>query len=153
MNRKILFVITTMLLIATVYPVVGVPNLERSFEEQHNLNEVNNNGQTGSDDWWPMFRHDAGNTGSTSSIAPNTNQLSWKEMISEEIFSASPVIVDDRLYISTGWYYGMLEPPNMTVLMNLLPIKTNISEGSIVWMLIRERNYGIIQCMPQMILL
>ena len=62
-------------------------------------------------DWWPMFRHDPGNTGSTTSTGPDTDELLWKETIPNEIFTAAPVICNNRLYISTGWYYKTLEPP------------------------------------------
>ncbi len=61
-------------------------------------------------DWWPMFRHDSGNTGSATSIAPNTNHLCWKETISDEIYSATPIVYNDRLYISTSsFYYDILD--------------------------------------------
>lgn len=64
-------------------------------------------------DWWPMFRHDPGNTGSTTSTGPDTNEILWKETISNEISTATPVICNDRLYIGTGWYYKTLEPPTI----------------------------------------
>lgn len=61
-------------------------------------------------DWWPMFRHDSGNTGCSSSKAPNTNALIWQENIGDEIYSGVPIIVEDKLYISTSWYYD-IQPP------------------------------------------
>jgi outer membrane protein assembly factor BamB len=68
---------------------------------------------TSNTDWWPMFRHDSGNTACSSSIAPNTNQLCWKETISDMIYQATPIIYNNRLYMSTGWFYKSLEPPTI----------------------------------------
>lgn len=66
---------------------------------------------TAATDWWPMFRHDPANTGCTTSIAPNTNQLCWKQTLSDEIYSATPIIYNDRLYISTSsYFYDRFEP-------------------------------------------
>ena len=66
-------------------------------------------------DWWPMFRHDSGNSACSESVAPNTNRLGWKESISDEIYLSAPVIYNDRLIISTGggYYLDMFEPPNI----------------------------------------
>ncbi len=70
---------------------------------------------TSTTDWWPMFRHDPGNTACSESIAPNTNNLCWKETISEEIYSATPIIYNDQLYISTSsYYFDMFEPSKLT---------------------------------------
>ena len=55
-------------------------------------------------DWWPMFRHDSRNSGCSSCIGPNTNSLRWKEKIPEAIYSATPIVYNDRLYISTGGF-------------------------------------------------
>jgi outer membrane protein assembly factor BamB len=70
---------------------------------------------TSTSDWWPIFRHDSANTGCTTSIAPNTNQLCWKQTISDEIYSATPMVHKDRLYISTSsYYYNMFKPLKKT---------------------------------------
>jgi outer membrane protein assembly factor BamB len=61
-------------------------------------------------DWWPMFRHDSGNTGCSSSKAPNTNTINWQENIGNEIYTGIPIIVEDKLYISTNWYYNIQLP-------------------------------------------
>jgi outer membrane protein assembly factor BamB len=73
-------------------------------------NEEEESSPTTSAEWWPMWRHSPGNDGSTTSIAPNTNQLNWKEKISDEIYSTSPVISDNNLFISTGYYYDWYNP-------------------------------------------
>jgi outer membrane protein assembly factor BamB len=61
-------------------------------------------------EWWPMWRHSPGNDASTTSIAPNTNQLNWKAKISDEIYSSAPVISDGNLFISTGYFYDRFNP-------------------------------------------
>jgi len=78
-------------------------------------NDIKNDGKEShpadASDWWPMWHHSSGNDGSSTSIAPNTNQLNWKYKISDEIYSAAPVVYDDKVYVSTGWYYDAMEPP------------------------------------------
>ena len=59
-------------------------------------------------DWWPMFGHDLANSGYSSSNVPETNNLLWsvKTNIGSE---SSPIIVDGRVYITTGiWWSGQL---------------------------------------------
>lgn len=112
MKKKLLGIFVCMLLFATVLPVAGSINENSIFEEPQNFIDDRKSSQTGLDDW-PMFRHDSGNTGCSLSLAPNTNHLNWKKTIQEDIFSASPVVSDDKLFISTNWYY-LGEPPNMT---------------------------------------
>jgi outer membrane protein assembly factor BamB len=106
MKKKILGSLICMLFIAATLQATGTIN-----GMNRELNSLAKESTPVSDiDWWPMWRHDAGNTGSSTSKAPNTNELTWQQYIGEEIYSSSPVIVEDKLYISTDWYY-MLEPP------------------------------------------
>jgi outer membrane protein assembly factor BamB len=114
MKKKILCVSMIMLLVATVYPVTGMNFSKKISEELQNFNDVLNYDQTESQDWWPMYRHDPRNTGCSESIAPSTNQLSWKQTIGDNIFSATPIVSNDKLFMSTNWYYDFLEPPNLT---------------------------------------
>jgi len=146
MKTKILGILVCTLLIATVLPVGGTINENSIFEEQQNLIDTTKNGQTESDtDWWPMFRHDPGNTGCSSSLAPNTNELTWKESIWDEIYSTTPVVFNDRLYISTNWYYDIVDPPNIT--------KTPISEKPSLFEIIedimtyKDKYYGGVYCL------
>jgi len=127
MKTKILGILICTLLIATVLPVAGTINENSIFEEQQNFIDATKNGQTGSnEDWWPMHRHDPGNTGCSSSLAPNTNELTWEQSIWDEILSATPVVFNDRLYISTNSYYDIADPPNMTK--NLISEKPSLFE-------------------------
>jgi len=131
-----------MLLIATIYPVSGTLREEKVLEGQKNL--VNND-QTESGDWWPMYRHDPSNTGCSSSIAPVTNQLNWKQTIGDNILSATPIIYEDRLFISTNWYYNFINPPNMSK----TPIYKNPSPNEIIEALTtyNEEFFGGLYCL------
>jgi len=64
-------------------------------------------------DWWPMFRQNSGNTGSSASIAPFTNHLKWKHTIPENLYATTPIVSGDKLFISTNWYFYS-EKPNLT---------------------------------------
>jgi len=99
MKAKIITIFIMMLLIATVIPAVGMIK-EIKKEETKSLDT----------DWWPMWRHDPGNCGSSTSEAPNTNLISWQKNIGDQIYSGVPIIVDNKLYVSTNWYY-FNEPP------------------------------------------
>ncbi len=92
MNKKIGILISIMLLFTAIYPVAGL------FDNQ-----------TKSDNWWPMFRYDSANTGSSIAFAPNNDNLKWKKTINEEIYSSVPIVYDNKLYLSTGFYYGDFE--------------------------------------------
>lgn len=100
---------------------------------------------TSATEWWPMWRNSPGNDGVTTSIGPNTNQLNWKTKISDEIYSAAPVVYNDNLYVSTGWYYDTIGPPEDFEKFILNP--PNIDE--ILYDLInyKEEYFGGIYCM------
>ena len=119
--------------------IKSVKNIDITNPIQSNSRESHTTSNT---DWWPMFRHDPGNTGCTTSIAPNTNQLCWKKKISDMMYSATPVVYNDRLYISTSSYYydileqlkitekTMLEAPDFTeILKDLTTYKEEYNEG------------------------
>jgi len=146
MKKKILGIFVCMLLIATtVLPVAGTINGIKTELKKENFTGGKEGLTTTDGDWWPMFRHDPGNTGCSLSIAPNTNLLSWKQMIGDDIFSAVPVVFNDRLYLSTGWYYGVIDPPNMT--------KTSMFEGPSLSKILKdittynEEYFGGVYCL------
>ena len=107
MKAKIFAIFILMLLIVTVIPAVGMIK-EIKKEDMQPLDT----------DWWSMWRHDPGNCGSTTSEAPNTNQISWQKNIGDQIYSGVPIIVDNKLFISTNWYYfdGPPGPPSLETL-------------------------------------
>ena len=84
MKKKLFCLISIMLLIATIYPVTDTPSQETQTIGKHKQGTSN---QPLSDEWWPMYRNDPANTGSTLGISPSTNQLKWKSTIGEDIFS------------------------------------------------------------------
>lgn len=49
--------------------------------------------------WWPMYRADPFNSGSSYSLAPNTNRRAWERTTGESIEYSSPVVVDNKLFI------------------------------------------------------
>ena len=115
MKKKMVGILVSMLLIATALPVVGTINRIEPRFEKVNITDYKEDLIVSDGDWWPMFRHDPGNTGCSSSIGPSSNLLSWKLNIMEDIYSSSPVIVEDKIYLSTGWwYYDIIDPPNIT---------------------------------------
>ncbi|GAG83924.1 unnamed protein product, partial [marine sediment metagenome] len=52
-------------------------------------------------DWWPNHRHDLRNTGYSTSSGPETNNVMWTYSFDTKIYYASPVVADNKLYIST----------------------------------------------------
>ena len=93
MKKKLVGILVCMLLIAPSLPVAGMINginaemkkeINSSFKDSLGITDI---------DWWPMWRHDSGNTGSSTSKAPNTNELSWQKYIGEEIYASAPIIV------------------------------------------------------------
>ena len=110
MKKKILGIFVCMLLIATALPVAGTINGNKPELKKENYTGNKESLITTDIDWWHMFRHDSGNTGCSSSKAPNTNELTWQKNIGEEIYTGVPVVVENKLYISTNWYYTF-EPP------------------------------------------
>jgi outer membrane protein assembly factor BamB len=96
---------TTNYISGNVSNTIKIENTVQDEEQEYST--------TSADEWWPMWRNSPGNDGSSSSIAPNTNLLRWKKRISDEIYSTAPVIYNDNLYLSTGYYYDMFGPPSM----------------------------------------
>jgi len=50
--------------------------------------------------WWSMFRHDSLNLGSSPSDGPTTDNIVWNITIDGDVQSCSPVIVEDKIYVS-----------------------------------------------------
>ncbi len=111
-------------------------------------NFVQNKGRdphtTSTTDWWPMFRHDSGNTGSTTSIAPSTDILCWQETVPEEFFLTSPIVHNDRLFISTGGFYAGLEPP--IIIEELLSNPPEYTEFLDDLLTYKDEYYGGLYC-------
>jgi outer membrane protein assembly factor BamB len=105
MKKKIIGIFVCMLMILTaVLPVTGTLNqniiIDKQFENKEILNQAESE-----EDWWTMFRHDPGNTGCSSSEAPGTNELCWQQTTFDGFGVTAPLVVKDKLYISTGAYY------------------------------------------------
>jgi outer membrane protein assembly factor BamB len=105
MNRKIVLMVTLVVISATVFPVTGLLPTKAGIADQ--LNQMNHGvtASTAASDIWPMFRNDPGNTGCSLFYAPNTNHVKWKNQITSEIYGATPILYGDNVYVSTNWYY------------------------------------------------
>jgi outer membrane protein assembly factor BamB len=106
MDRKIVLVVIMVVMSATVFPVAGLLPMKAGISDQTKQTILGNPGSLGSDDIWPMFRHDAGNTGCSQFVSPNTDHLAWKHQIGNPIYQSTPVLYADKLYISTNWNFG-----------------------------------------------
>ena len=138
MKNKILVVLICTLLIFTVIPVTGTLNQNNSNNNQLE-NKDNFFSSTSDEDWWAMFRHDSANTGYSSCIAPDDNELCWQQTVSDFVGVTSPIVVEDKLYLCTGGYY-QIEPPEqldlqiksnhekLTLLPNIPKIRSEINE-------------------------
>lgn len=51
---------------------------------------------------WMMFRNDPGNTGYSSSLAPNTNHLAWTYETEKNTYSSNAAIVGNKAYLATN---------------------------------------------------
>ena len=120
MDRKIVLVVIMVVMSATVFPVAGLLPMKAGIAEQTKQIELGNTGRSGSNDVWPMFRHDAGNTGCSQFFAPNTNHLAWKHQIGSDIYQSTPILYADKLYISTNWNFG--KTPKMTKIFDTPPL-------------------------------
>ena len=94
MKVKIVGIFICMLLISAAISVAKTSNENDSITTK-NTNKVELDPYTYDEDWWPMFRHDAANSGCSSSIAPDTNELCWQQSTYQATELATPIIVDD----------------------------------------------------------
>ncbi len=147
MKIKILVPIICMLLISTVIPVAGIVN--QNNPNNYQFDNKDNFLPSESDlDWWAMFRHDSANTGCSSCIAPDTNELCWQQTISDMAGINAPIVAEDKLYLSTGGVYN-LEPPEQGEL-QIKPINEEPALYSIVPKIISKINdqyYGSLYCL------
>lgn len=148
MYKKIIGICVCMLMISSAVPVVGLHNQNNDLDNDMKIEEDYKYSSTGTEeDWWEMFRHDAGNTGSSTCEGPDTNDLCWQESTFDEISIATPVIVDEKLYISTGWLYN-LEPPELLNIKRNQPNKKTSPFSKIMEIkkLSTKQYYGSIYC-------
>ncbi|MEM4258376.1 MAG: PQQ-binding-like beta-propeller repeat protein [Candidatus Thermoplasmatota archaeon] len=73
-----------------------------NFIVQSVTDSVNDGSEaTKNTDWWFMFQHDLQHTGSSTSHAPETNNLKWTYLTNDIISSSSPIIVNNKVYIGS----------------------------------------------------
>ena len=83
------------------FPIIK--NIITNEEKNLNYKETNVGSSV---DWWRMRSHDPQRTGFSSSIAPNTNHISWSYSTGNAIDLSSAAIVENKIYIGTmGSYF------------------------------------------------
>ncbi len=102
MDKTIVLGIALVILCGAVLPVTGQLPHKAGDNQQKNMEQQSAGGREA--DLWPMFRHDSGNTGYTTTDSPQMNHLAWKQQIGSET-SSTPILSGNNLYLSTGWYY------------------------------------------------
>ncbi len=103
MKKKIVGIsFCTLLIIATVLPVLGIINnninneciIENQVESELQYSNTN------MADEWPMFLHDPERTGYSTSSAPRTNTTKWVYTTGGNLES-SPAVVNGKVYIGS----------------------------------------------------
>lgn len=76
-------------------------------------------------DWWPMYRHNLGHSGFSTSDAPETAYLKWTDSyLSYSCINSDPIVCNNRIYISVV----SKDPPGTGIFFCL-----DANDGSIVW--------------------
>lgn len=105
MEKKFVKIIFLLVVITMIIPISSILPTQANDGQYNSLNLKNFTENSFANDWWPMFRKDSGNTGSSTSIAPITNHLNWKHIIPENLYATTPIISGNQLFISTNWYF------------------------------------------------
>jgi outer membrane protein assembly factor BamB len=133
-----------------LFGVNSVAGVGTSIGYSHvQINETTSSSST-TTDWWPMYRHDSGNTGFSLSTAPMRWDEYWKYDTNSYIEGSSPTIVNGKLYIGTSGYYNKSSdtviPPSLLhhqrAGMELLCL--DAEDGSVLW----EHPSGVIISSP-----
>jgi len=100
-----------------------LPSISGDLEIGKNsvLNQINATSSVSSTltDWWPMSRHDTGNTGYSLSEAPTNWVEYWKYHTERWYNTGSPAVVNGKVYVGN--------PSNMSVLC------IDATDGSLIW--------------------
>ena len=105
MSRKIVVVVILAVISATIFPIAGLQPTKAGFIEQTQTTNYRTTATNAAEDYWPMYRHDSGNTGCSPYMAPFTNHVKWKHNIGTNIYQSTPIVYGDYIYINTNWYY------------------------------------------------
>jgi len=120
-----------MLLIGTFLTVSG------NDTYSNNLNIENNqiNSPDGVD-WWPMYQHDAANTGFSPSSLPDSLNLSYNKsygdvMINAWPFQSAPIVANGKIFISAG---------GLKIGIDVIALDEN--NGNLIWQIDLPLNYS-----------
>ena len=69
----------------------------KSYVNSDNIEKMLENSDV---DWWPMFHHDLGHSGYSSSTAPDTNNVLWEYGTGGSVAS-SPAVVDGKVFFGS----------------------------------------------------
>jgi len=100
-------------------------------------------------DWWPMFRHDPGNTGYSLSEAPADWVEYWQYQTTDFIIG-SPAVVDGKVYIGTPGYYNKSSTsPDAPITLQPHSVNGSVrcidaADGSLIW----EHSSGFVITTP-----
>lgn len=114
MKKKFIKIVILVILSIIIIPISAILPTEANDRQNNSLNLKNFTQNSFVNDWWSMFRKDSGNTGYSTSTAPITNHLNWKQVIPENLYPTTPIVSDDQLFISTNWYFYS-EKLNLTI--------------------------------------
>ena len=89
MIKKLVGILVSMLLFATVLSVAGTTNISENRSNPFVSMDI---------DWWPMFHHDEANSGFSTTTGPNTNHTRWTYHTGSSMDS-SPAVVDGKVYV------------------------------------------------------
>jgi outer membrane protein assembly factor BamB len=78
-------------------------------------------------DWWPMFHHDLGHSGYSTSTGPTANRTLWKYTTGNGVHGACPAVVGGVVYIGSSDY-------NFYAL--------NATTGALIWKYTAGNGFG-----------
>ena len=132
----------TILILGIIFLLVGINlapitigfNISQSYNKIIIKEEVKQSLNTPLDYSWPMYQHDAGNTGLSQATFPNSFNQTWYKSYEEDFnismataFS-SPVTSNDKLYITGDFVDSEQEEKWGGIILAL-----NQSNGSLIW--------------------
>lgn len=149
-NKIIGIFVCTLLIAATIMPVAGIINNDEYIIKNHiSVESELQFSATSEDDDWPMFHHDLQNTGYSTSIAPQKNNLLWSYR-TEFMIDSSPIVAYDRVFIGSEDHTFYCFDANNGNIIWTFPIDGATSSAtSAVYKgkVYVPRNYGYLHCL------
>ena len=123
MQKKIIgFIVGILLITAASLSVAEIYKNKNNLNEKNKRSNLERSNPSNGLFEWPMFRHDLNNTGYSTSLAPDDDNILWSKYIGDWVES-NHTIEDERLYIVGNNYHQQggadlwcLNPFNGTVI-------------------------------------